>query len=152
MTNKNEQKPLERIQRVRLPFDGRADDPKKNYGIGSLIVWFILKGDKGAVQFQFSFTHALLPHVQRDHTLSGWLRTYETIMGYDVGYHARTPQFDGHEPMKNECDLTGGKCYCDGSSLRAQEWVDQIFSSAGMDHEKVIWERLEAEYRERFGE
>lgn len=143
-------KPFERIQRVRLPFDGRDPDPKKNYGIGSIVVWFILKGEKGAVQFQFSWPAALLPHVAREHAMNGWLRDNE-VMGYDVGYHAHTPQYEGHEPMKTECDLTGGKCYYDGSSLRAQEWADQIFSSPGMDHEKRIWERLEAEYRERFG-
>jgi hypothetical protein len=52
--------------------------------------------------------------------------------------------------MEN-CDYTGGPCFYDGSSLRADEWAEEIFSIRGKHPEEEIWRRLEIEYTERFG-
>ncbi len=135
---------FEKITNVRLPFDRRDPDPKQNYGIHGLDVWFILKGEKGAVQFAVTFP-VYLPHVQEELEAKG----YESrIMGFDVGYHAKEPQFDGHKPMA--CALFG-ECYYDGSSLRADDWAKDIFSTRGMSTDEVVWRRLENEYYERFG-
>jgi hypothetical protein len=34
---------FEKIIKTRPPYDKRCDDPSKNYGIGALMLWFILK-------------------------------------------------------------------------------------------------------------
>ena len=135
--------PFERITKVRLPFDMRSDKPGENYGIHGLDVWFILKGPKGAVQFLANFG-VYLPSVK--HVTPG------EIMGFDVGYHAPTPQYDGQRSCNDTCELVeGGICYYDGSSTLADEWAKQIFSTVGRPPDNVVWEMLEHEYHDRFG-
>lgn len=136
---------LEKITKVRLPFDRRHSDPKQNYGIHGLDIWFILKGEKGAVQFGVT-VNVYLPHVNNT-SRKGDLGLFS---GFDVGYHAMEPQFEGHTQMDN-CEICQ-PCYYDGSSLRAAEWVKEIFSVRGDAPEKLIWEKLENEYKARFGE
>lgn len=136
---------FEKITNVRLPFDRRDPDPKHNYGIHGLDVFFILKGPKGAVQFAVTFP-TYLPHVELEK--SSW--SYNPrIMGFDVGYHAKEPQYEGQTPMEN-CTLFEGPCYYDGSSLRAEEWSKEIFAIRGAHPEDEIWRRLEVEYQDRF--
>lgn len=142
---------FEKITKVQLPYDRRDPDPKKDYGIHGFSIFYILKGPKGATQFYFS-VHVFLPHVQKDLETKSSMDRYRerTISGYDVGYHALTPQYEGQSQM--DCELFPcGKCYYDGSSLRAEEWVDEIFSIRGERPDDEIWRRLENEYIERFG-
>lgn len=47
-----------------------------------------------------------------------------------------------------DCEWLGAPCYCDGSALRAEEWMD-ILLREGSDK---IWEMLEEEYKVRFEE
>lgn len=133
---------MDKITKVRLPFDKRHKDDSKNYGIHGLDVWFILKGEKGAVQYAVTFP-IYLPHIKN--------KGQDYIMGFDVGYHAKEPQYEGQSDM-GECDILGCKCYYDGSSLRADEWTEIIFSTVGKHPEEVLWPMLEQEYIDRFGE
>lgn len=142
---------FERIQRVRLPFDRRHEDPKKNYGIHGFDIWFILKGPKGATQFMFSI-HSFLPHIEREERPK-WIAKgsdyKKTISGYDVGYHSLIPQYEDH--AESNCDLfPGQKCYYDGSSLLADKWVQEIFSIRDKHPDERVWEMLEEEYNYRF--
>jgi hypothetical protein len=141
---------FEKITKVRLPFDMRNPDPKKNYGIHGLDIWFVLKGPLGAVQYAVTFP-VFLPHVrdelERKDPVYSLLRE---IRGFDVGYHSPKPMYEGQSEM--ECEhLEGGKCFYDGSSLRSDEWTKEIFSTTGEPPEKVLWAMLEADYFERFG-
>lgn len=143
---------FERITRVRLPFDRRAPEPARNYGVHELDIWFILKGLKGAVQYGFT-VHAHLPHVEREFAAKQYdsrgSRSFGAFSGFDVGYHAPSPQYDDQPSMP--CEVLGeGKCYYAGSSLRASDWTEHIFSTIGRPPEEVIWEKLEAYYRDRF--
>ena len=55
--------------------------------------------------------------------------------------------------MDSECYLVeGGKCYYDGSCLRADEWAQEIFSVKNEPPENLVWKKLEEDYIERFGE
>lgn len=140
---------LKKEYKVGLPFDRRHPDDSKNYGIHGLDIWFILKGEKGAVQYGVTFP-VYLPHVAKELQAKG--KTLDRIYGFDVGYHARMPQYEGQTIMA-DCDLTPeGKCFYDGSSLRASDWTEQIFSVVGEKPEKLLWEKLYTEYVERFGE
>jgi hypothetical protein len=130
---------FEKVTRVQLPFDMRHVDPSKNYGIGGLNVWFILKGHKGAVQYAVKFP-VYLPHVEY---------SMDEIYGFDVGYHSPEPIYAGQSVR--ECDhLSAGKCYYDGSSYRAREWTKEIFSVQGRYPDDVLWEKLEEFYYEIF--
>lgn len=128
---------------ARLPFDRRHEDPSKNYGVHGLDIWFILKGPLGAVQYAVTFS-VFLPSVDisRFHDMN-------KIRGFDVGYHSPEPMYEGQTSM--DCThLAGGKCYYDGSGLRADEWTDKIFSTIGKPPEDVLWKMLEEEYKDRF--
>ena len=133
---------LQRIVKFSKAYDKRNPEPSKNYGVGGVNCWMILKGDKGAVQFAFS-TGIYLPHV-----LDEWEAKHYNPkpMGFDVGYHSPAPMYEGQSEMDN-CDLLpNGKCYYDGSGLRGEEWF-RIFMEEG---DEVIWKLLEEDYKERF--
>ena len=138
---------MEKITQVRLPFDRRNEAPGKNYGIGGLRIWFVLKGPKGAVQFMCGFP-TYLPHVEAEGKVNQF---YRKIEGWDVGYHAKEPQYEGQS--QSDCEhFDSGKCYYDGSGLRAEEWAKEIFSVTGKAPEDLLWKKLEEEYELRFGD
>ncbi len=136
---------MEQIVKTSPAFDKRHTDPNKNYGIRSMLIWFILKGDKGAVQFQID-TGLYLPHVAEEL----WNRSdreYNPFRGdgWDIGYHSIVPQYEGQTQM--DCEMFG-QCYYDGSSLQASEFFPK-FLEGGSD---VVWEMLEERYTDMFGE
>lgn len=134
---------MERITKFAPAYDKRDSNPSKNYGICSVRCWMMLRGDKGVVQFAF-MTAMYLPHVAEEHKHKGY---FPEPMGMDVGYHSPKPMYEGQLKM-DECDFYEGGCYYDGSSLRAEEWFN-IFLREGSDR---IWEMLEQDYKERFGD
>jgi hypothetical protein len=95
---------LERIFLIRPAFDKRHVDPDKNYGIHGAEMLFIVKGERGAVQFVL-YTNWQLPHVTKE-----WLKKdlgkpqgkYMTLwrpIPADVGYHSPKPMYEGQEPI-----------------------------------------------------
>ncbi|MDP2672074.1 MAG: hypothetical protein Q8O68_01010 [Candidatus Daviesbacteria bacterium] len=125
---------MERIVKFSEAYDKRNVDPSKNYGVGGVNCWMILKGGKGAVQFAFS-TGIYLPHV-----LAEWNKKdyYPPLYGIDVGYHSPEPIYEG-QPEMGGCDLLP-KCYYDGSSLLAEEWF-RIFTEQGGEAVWLSWKR-----------
>ncbi len=123
------------------------EDPSKNYGVGAVRVCMILQGDNGAISFSFS-TGMMLKKTY------GWWKSKglhlesnrPDHMGYDVSYHALTAQFEG-QTSRDDCPWLNGKpCFCDGSAMRADEWMD-VFVEKG---DEAIWSMMEADYKERF--
>lgn len=142
--NKHE---FEKIVTVSPAFDKRHPNPSKNYGIGSCQITFILKGPKGAVQFMIG-TDWYLPEVQREQRDFNYNHDvrFDRIQpqGWDVGYHAYEPQFEGQDSMP--CELLGGQCYYDGSTLLADEMVPKFIAGGTA----WLWPELENIYRTRF--
>lgn len=145
---------LEKITYFRPAYDKRHTDPKKDYGIGNVTCLMILKGKKGAVHFSFS-TGMLLTETMEEYIRDGRAK-YELTsyghyylnkpMGYDVGYHALKPQFKGQE-SRGKCEWLDNKpCYCDGSALASDEYLDVLLKKGSPE----IWTMLEADYKERF--
>lgn len=128
-----------RIHESHLPFDRTHLDPSKNYGIRRTYLKFILKNDLGAVQYLL-----MIPHIDKN----DWPSWTEGTMGLDVGYHSPKPMYEGQNPM--DCDLFG-RCYYEGSTLRAEEWTEKIFSVRGERSEVLLWEMLEQEHARIFG-
>ncbi len=137
---------FEKIVNVEPAYDKRSSDPKKNYGIGSCRITFILKGEKGAVQFMIG-TNWYTPSA-REHLLAFPNREKQKPDGWDVGYHSPKPMYDEQTPMSGECHILGGECYYDGSGMLADEWVED-FVAGGTEW---LWPKLEEQYHMRFSE
>jgi hypothetical protein len=137
---------LERVIEVTGAYDKRHPDPKKNYGIHGMNLRFLLKGPLGTVQFVV-FTAMHLPHVTRELWRKNAGSEYNPFepQGADIGYHSPKPRYEHQSAM--DCELAGGeKCYYDGSSLQADEFMP-TFLSGGAD---VVWPMLEERYRDLF--
>jgi hypothetical protein len=125
---------LERIVHMYPAWDRRDKDPAKNYGISSVRIRMVLKGPKGATQFVLS-TGWTLPHLPNGEP-----------MGMDVGYHSPKPMYDGQTVMDDNCDILGGPCYYDGSTLQA----DDMFLLLVRSGSEYVWNELERRYRDFF--
>lgn len=136
---------FEKIVQISPAYEKLHSDPKKNYGIGACRMFFILKGPKGAVQFQIG-THWHVPSAREHlHKFGNFQKVLDApISGWDVGYHSPKPMFE--EQPSRKCDVLGGECYYDGSSLRADDWLEP-FIAGGTDW---LWKHLEGEYRHMF--
>lgn len=126
-------------------WDKRDPDPKKNYGLGSAGIKFLVRGEKGAIQF---YLYAgWYPHLLNDR--NGDPRGLWKPMPIDLGYHAYEKQYEGQSVVSANCPYLDGKpCYYDGSSLQA----DEPFKILVVEGEEALWQFLENEYRRRFGE
>ena len=150
----------EKIVKFAPAFDKRHKDPNKNYGIGSMRVWFILKGKEGAVQAMFSLPIYLPQTITEYKKIGNKNKTNQHdlrddfdgnpagIDCWDIGYHSLKPQYEGQ--TKGTCDiLKGDKCYYDGSSLRGQQ--DKLGEMLLTEGQEPIWNYLEKDYKSRFG-
>jgi hypothetical protein len=122
------------------------DDPHKNFGVSACRVWFYSIGPKGAVHLQIGtdwYPEAARNHLSKfpPHTI--WERRQPE--GWDIGYHSKTPHYDGQTSM-GECEIIGCECYYDGSSLQADDWIEG-FVNGGT---KWLWPRLDEYYRYTF--
>lgn len=135
---------FEKIIEISPAYDKRDADPKKNYGIHGMELRFVLKGELGAVQFVF-YTAIHLPHVAEELWRNNQHRDWNPFKatGFDIGYHSKVPQFDGHDKVRDDCPYTDGPCYYDGSSLQADEFAP-TFIANGAD---AVWEMLEERYK-----
>ena len=141
---------MEKIIQINPAFDKRNPDPSKNYGIHGVDMRFILKGDKGAVQFVL-YTNWHLSHVQEELTNKCNSREYCFLkpMPADLGYHSLKPIYEGQEPMSDSCEYLDGKpCYYDGSGLSAIKIYDILVKEG----DKGLWRELEEFYNDIFKE
>lgn len=138
---------FERRVEITPAYDKRSTDPKKNYGIGGCTVRFLLIGPRGAMQFVV-LTEWYLPHVKRELNHKGQLDTLRYPMAFDLGYHSPKPMYEGQSPMENECDVLGGQCYYDVTTLGAEPIVDVMLREGS----EGVWRELEQQYEIRFGE
>ena len=142
---------MEKIIKIKPAYDERHN-PKGNYGIHGADLLIILKGEHGATQFML-YTNWHLPHV-KDELLNKPCRDSLDIecrflpMPADLGYHSKTPTYEGQEPLTHDCELTGGDCYYDGSGLAA-EGVYNTLVEKGSD---AVFDILEKQYIDIFGE
>lgn len=119
-------------------YDKRSSDPKKNYGIHGVNMTWYVKHVGHAVQFVV-YTNWHLPHVEKE--LDGNFPHLSCHpLPSDVGYHSKRPMYQGQTPIGDDCKLTGGECYYDGSSLHATD-VFQMLVTQG--HE-AVWTYLDS--------
>jgi len=145
---------FEKIIKTSAPYDKRNIEPSKNYGIGSLRIWFILKKGEKAVQVLLSTNCYLISTIKEYKRLHPDFLTgkysegdYEGWTCYDVGYHINTPYFKGQK--STDCDiLKKGRCYYDGSSLRGKE--DKVAENYINHGDDWVWSYLEKIWNQMF--
>jgi len=128
-------------------YDKRHPDPKKNYGIGSMTLRFLLSGPNGGAQFVV-YTGMHLPHVAEELWATPRSEHYNPFepMGVDIGYHDYRPHYEGQKSL--ECDLLpGGRCFYDGTGLGASDFLPTFL--AGGD--EVVWPMLVERYTSLLG-
>lgn len=143
---------MERIFRVTPAYDLRSASDGINYGIGSMGLYFAVKGPLGGVSAKLS-TSWYLP-AQQQTSLDLYTKGYpfdpcEELMQprwWDISIHAKRPQYDTQYSIP-DCELTDGECYCDGSALWGREAWLPGFLHGGSDW---LFARLEDYYREQF--
>jgi hypothetical protein len=105
-----------------------------NHGIASPDILFLLRNDRGAIQFLL---------------MTGWYLngTTRKPMPYDLGYHSPSPMYQEQRMADKECPWLDNKpCYYDGSSLNAEKPF-RILIEEG---EEALWEYLENYHKEIF--
>lgn len=127
----------------RPAFDRRDAEPSKNYGIGSVRITFVLKGELGAVQWMIG-TDWDVPSARATRS---YYPDQGKVTGWDLGYHSPRPLYDGQSPM-GECDVLEGQCFYDGSSLNADLLVENFIAQG----DAYVWAALEAYYRFTFAD
>lgn len=137
----------QRIIRFEPAYDRRDPDPLKNYGIHGVNLLFVLKGEKGAVQFLL-FTNWYLPHVRDELEAKRTDWTLFRPMPADLGYHSkiRLHEWNDEKPQFDDCEWTEGNCWYDGSGLNAEP----VFQRLLREGDSGIWAALEDYYTSTF--
>lgn len=131
-------------------YDKRNIDSAKDCGIGAYMVRMVLARGPRAIQFYWS-TGIHPQHIEDEWRATGKDKEIGFLlkpMGYDVGYHSPVPMYEGQTMLSNDCPITGGVCYYDGSGLQAMKMVELLFRE-GVD---AVWGSLEARWADQFGE
>lgn len=140
---------FERIVEGTAAFDKRSSVPGKNYGIHGFEFRFLVKNDRGAVQFLL-YTNWHLPHVQNELDQRPedpkWRHLSCHPTPADLGYHSPVPHYEGQASMGPCPYLDGEPCFYDGSSLNAEKPYE-ILVAQGLD---AMWAYLERYHAEVF--
>lgn len=136
---------MERIFRLIGAYD--LTSHPRNYGISGMRMYFGVKGSLGGVSCSMH-TAWYLP--QNQDSSFEMYRKYpfdpcESLMQpslVSLDHHGHKPSYDGQTPSQN-CELTGGECYGDGTSLWFGEAWMLGFLHGGSDW---LWPRLEELY------
>jgi hypothetical protein len=144
-------------------WDKTDPDPSKNCGVHGMELIFTLSGPEGGVTFTI-YTNWMLPHVQAKHDelLPGYIKAGDDWLSErpkthnmmhlfhkpqpaTITYHSKKPTYDGQKSTQNDCKITGGPCYCDGSGLAAQE----LFTKFVAEGEDAVWRELTEWYTDK---
>ena len=120
-----------------VPAYDRSNDPKGNFGIHGVDIVFFLSGPKGGAEFKI-MTNWYLPQNQ-----SPAAKAVEPF-GAGILYHAKAPQREDQSISDNECELTGGVCYCDGWYSQG----DPLFKKLIAEGDDAVWNKLQEVYDE----
>lgn len=141
---------LRREVRFEAGYDHSDEDKDKprgrRRGCHGLQIRFLLHGDDGTIQFLLytdwlpSWASADEWHPVKPQPIPALHDKFP--MAADLGHHWDTSTYEGEKSM-DECDVRpGGKCFYDGSGLRAEP-VLAVLLKDGSDG---VWAALEAEY------
>lgn len=154
---------LKREISITSAYDKRDNNPSKNYGIGACRIFFAVKGSKGAITVNF-FTNWFLPSTIKEYKEEGiyknnllkgkdsfktkidLIETSKPISGGSWDVHSKKPLYDGQTLTGGDCEFNGGKCYCDGSCMKAEKYLQILFEKGS----KGVLDKLEEDYNNQF--
>ena len=113
-----------------------------SHGVHGLNLRFLAKGNAGTVQFLL-FT-SWLPKFAVDKTFV-WGSHEKAWPPFpaDLGFHSKTPQYEGHTPSDLECEYCDGQpCYYDGSGLNANLAMYTLVNGG----EEALWKFMDEYY------
>jgi hypothetical protein len=119
-----------------------------SHGRHGLNIRFVSKGDAGAVQFLL-YTGWTPQHASPSSIGVRDVRDWggQHMMPADLGYHSKTPRYDGQEPIDKACEFCGGQpCYYDGSRLNANDAMYALVNGG----DAALWAFLDAYYDATF--
>lgn len=135
-----------------IKFECKHGSKKCNPGSGGshgrhgLSIRFVVKGDAGAVQFLI-YTHWLPQYKKADYI--GYRdckwedETGMPVMPADLGYHSKTPHYDGRSIIDDHCEFCDNQpCYYDGSGLNANDAMYALVNGGDIG----LWNFLEGYY------
>lgn len=73
--------------------------------------------------------------------------TWNYYLALNLGYHHDEQQYEGQTKMETCFYRPNGCCYCDGTSLGAEELLEKYQASG---NEETIWKALEELLTDRF--
>lgn len=146
---------LRREVRFEPGYDHREEDKDKpqgqQRGVHGMGIRFLLHGQEGSVQFllwtdwlpTWCEDGAWGLRFKPDHN-AALLNYYP--MAVDVGYHSRTPKYEGQSTMPCDAIVGQDSCYYDGSTMMAESVMVLLLQKG---HE-AVFEYLESYYNSVF--
>lgn len=118
-----------------------------SHGRHGMNIRFISKGEQGAVQFVL-YTGWLPQFVSQSNIGYREIKDWgHTPIPADLGYHSKSPMYDGQTVIDNSCEwCDGNPCYYDGSWLNASDAVYSLLNGG----DKVLWSFLDGYYKHVF--
>jgi len=119
-----------------------------SHGRHGLSIRFVSKGDAGAVQFLL-YTGWTPQHASPSSIGVRDVRDWggQHMMPADLGYHSKTPRYDGQEMINKACEFCGDQpCYYDGSGLNANDAMYALVNGGDV----ALWTFLDAYYDTTF--
>ena len=119
-----------------------------SHGRHGMDIRFVAKGDAGAVQFVVStgwLPQNAAPSSIGVRNVEGWAGDFGPYPA-DLGYHSKTPQYDGQGRMGEACEFADGPCYYDGSGLNAIDGMYALVNGG----DAALWAFLDAYYESVF--
>ncbi len=119
--------------------DESVKPSSQRYGRSAMRIRWLARGPRGAVQFLMStgWTPEPAPRDPRYPALRDWAHTSPSA--WDLGYHARVPQYEGAEQYGSQpCEYLGAPCWYDGSGLNAEPVLAALFDRG----EAGVWDAL----------
>lgn len=116
---------------------------------------FVLVGPHGATQFLMSTGwtplgivdnepgYGQVCHIDHQVPLYGGFDVVNPPTGFDLGYHWRTPLYEGQTDMGGCTYLGGDPCFYDGSGLAAENVLREFIKEG----ERAVWRWLGKRYR-----
>ena len=124
----------EGLQRAVI-FEPGYNDRGGKYGVHGMGIRWLLRGKYGAVQFLMNA--GWVPGEKMRLAIADCFPT-----GFNLGYHALVPHYEGQDSM-GPCEYLDGKeCFYDGSGLAADDLMHEFIREG----ERVVWEKLESRY------
>jgi hypothetical protein len=113
-----------------------------SHGVHGVNLLFLVKGDKGAVQFLI-YT-GWLPQSAKSGVCGRFIDEWGgNALPANLGFHSPVPTYDGQSVSTDACKcLDGEPCYYDGSGLKANDAMYALVNGGDV----ALWEFLEGYY------